>query len=45
MSVADFISDWLGLSAEKCANDLSGGEKMGSLLYLKDWHFVKVGWK
>ncbi|KAG1347031.1 2-oxoglutarate and iron-dependent oxygenase JMJD4 [Cocos nucifera] len=41
MSVADFISHWLGLSVEKCTNDLNGSEKMGSLLYLKDWHFVK----
>lgn len=41
MSVADFISHWLGLSAEKCANDLNDSENTGSLLYLKDWHFVK----
>ncbi|WOK92577.1 jmjC domain-containing protein 4 isoform X1 [Canna indica] len=40
MSVAEFISYWLKLSSEKDGSVLCNNENE-SLLYLKDWHFVK----
>ncbi|XP_042501675.1 2-oxoglutarate and iron-dependent oxygenase JMJD4 [Macadamia integrifolia] len=38
MSVSDFISNWLELSGKKCTYASGNGQ---TLLYLKDWHFVK----
>jgi len=42
MSVSEFIDHWLGFSAGNCGNDRSCNGSSQSLLYLKDWHFVKV---
>lgn len=42
MSVSEFIGYWLEFSSGEF-NDASPHEFDGkSLLYLKDWHFVKV---
>ncbi|XP_072993654.1 arginine-specific demethylase JMJ20 [Typha latifolia] len=41
MSMADFISHWLGHSVKNCGNNSSCNDFTESLLYLKDWHFVK----
>ncbi|OAY79583.1 JmjC domain-containing protein 4, partial [Ananas comosus] len=41
MSLADYISYWIEHSQENRGNDSSCNNKIDSLLYLKDWHFVK----
>lgn len=41
MSVSEFVRCWLELPAAKCSNDLCCNMDTHSLLYLKDWHFVK----
>ncbi|KAJ4962093.1 hypothetical protein NE237_022003 [Protea cynaroides] len=38
MSVSDFISHWLEVSSKDCTYASGNGQ---TLLYLKDWHFVK----
>lgn len=38
MSVSEFIDSWIENSG---SDDIGAGGN--SLLYLKDWHFVKVG--
>lgn len=38
MSMQEFIDHWVG-GAHGASSD---GDRDGSLLYLKDWHFVKV---
>jgi hypothetical protein len=38
MTVADFIHSWV----EDSHNGENPGDQPESLLYLKDWHFVKV---
>lgn len=42
MSVSEFIDHWRELSMREGCNKSSHKEKQPSLLYLKDWHFVKV---
>lgn len=41
MPVSQFIDHWLGLSAKNHGNDLVCSDDSQTLLYLKDWHFVK----
>ncbi|XP_059657918.1 arginine-specific demethylase JMJ20 [Cornus florida] len=41
MSVSEFIDHWLDLSSEECNNASTHKCDDKSLLYLKDWHFVK----
>ncbi|MCL7041082.1 hypothetical protein MKW94_002666 [Papaver nudicaule] len=41
MSVSDFIGNWVDLFSKECGNASSCKDNDGSLLYLKDWHFVK----
>lgn len=36
MSVSEFINEWPGRTQKECQSELK------PLLYLKDWHFVKV---
>lgn len=40
MSVAEFISYWIDFSDHESSED--GCTKARPILYLKDWHFVKV---
>lgn len=43
MSVSEFVDQWLGHSIpEEGANASTGVVGGKPLLYLKDWHFVKV---
>nr|GEV55461.1 JmjC domain-containing protein 4 [Tanacetum cinerariifolium] len=41
MSVAEFIDQWVELSSVEHGNSLTDECKGKTLLYLKDWHFVK----
>ncbi|GAB4845763.1 hypothetical protein Ancab_039170 [Ancistrocladus abbreviatus] len=41
MTVSEFIDHWIGLSAQDHNNISTEGCGGKSLLYLKDWHFVK----
>ncbi|KAI3892941.1 hypothetical protein MKX03_037505 [Papaver bracteatum] len=41
MSVSDFIRNWVDLSSKECSSASSCEDSNESLLYLKDWHFVK----
>ncbi|KAI4336191.1 hypothetical protein L6164_014747 [Bauhinia variegata] len=40
MSVSEFIEHWLSNSASQCSNETQTRNDQ-SVLYLKDWHFVK----
>lgn len=40
MSVSDFVKKWTNM-LEEGHSDISKGDSK-SVLYLKDWHFVKV---
>lgn len=42
MSVSEFIDHWLGVSARNGDQNGNLSSDSHSLLYLKDWHFVKV---
>lgn len=41
MPVSEFISHWMELPVKGCKNASVNGSRNKSLLYLKDWHFVK----
>ncbi|KAI3997703.1 hypothetical protein MKX01_040676, partial [Papaver californicum] len=41
MSVSDFVGNWVDFSSKECSNASSWEDSNESLLYLKDWHFVK----
>ena len=42
MTVKEYIDHWLGIADESCVSCLDSHKNSCSLLYLKDWHFVKV---
>lgn len=42
MSVSDFIGRWLEGSPAQCNTENYTSNGQCSVLYLKDWHFVKV---
>ncbi|KAM0945820.1 putative transcription factor & chromatin remodeling &Metalloenzymes JmjC family [Dioscorea sansibarensis] len=41
MTVKEYIDHWLGIADENCVSCLDSNKNSCSLLYLKDWHFVK----
>lgn len=45
MTVKEYIDHWLGIVNENCVSCLDSNKNSCSLLYLKDWHFVKVRYK
>lgn len=42
MTVSEFVDHWLCLSSANNGGNSDSGAAARSLLYLKDWHFVKV---
>lgn len=42
MSVSEFVKYWIESSARDNADGSYNGLNSTSVLYLKDWHFVKV---
>lgn len=42
MCVSDFITRWLEVSPAQCNSENHASDDHCSVLYLKDWHFVKV---
>ena len=42
MSVSEFVDHWLDNSLEELGSALTNQSNGHPVLYLKDWHFVKV---